>query len=298
MITTPNDRSFALEVYKLRHPTSDPPASQNPESPLCSFLLPRVHSDKDLTQLQLLSDLAQSWRSPSSHAVPFHSANHGILTLQIVGVDEDRRAGIDVLCYISVDGLLDRVSRVRGNSSSGHVFPWEDWGPETCRWFDRAGVRMIGHAHSTRGVRFSSFHEFYVYDFNPRAVRHALAFPHRLDGGTQIATDSTTTDELRKIFPNPVITSLPYLVKKFTIPFDPLGIPPFRSIYASEDTLVFVPQVCAEFLFYFGACILNPKTYSMLRKAPPRCWRCDCQRKALRSLCTSSLVSDVALLNN
>lgn len=220
----------------------------------CALDLPRMLPTASVVAISARSDPAPNWTPSPDLKVPFHTARRDrlfVITIWVAG-GGNVSALLLLVPSSTIVAKLDSVSP----DERGRRFDWEEWGPSGTH------LRLAPREHTMIWVCFvfgSSFIAPYrphnpspllpppgpkmiqIFDFNQLAIKRLLDEGVEDESEVSHVITKPSTVILNRIFPNPVVTSLPYRWRTKKAPHHP-GYT-FESAMLSEDAIVTVTSV-------------------------------------------------------
>lgn len=220
----------------------------------CAFELPPILPTASVIGISVRSDPAPSWAPNPDLKVPFHIARDDRLFVFTIWVAEGDGV-IAILLLVPSSTFTSKLKSLSPEDDERR-FDWEEWGPSG------AHMRHAPHSHSTIWVCFvfgSSFIAPFrpgtpeallppvgpkmvqIFDFNQTAIKRLAHDGVRDESTVSHVITKPSKLTLSRIFPSPVVTSLPYRWRTKRVPHGSTHT--FGSVMLSEDAIITVTSV-------------------------------------------------------
>ncbi|KAI0788515.1 hypothetical protein C8Q75DRAFT_768748 [Abortiporus biennis] len=219
---------------------------------LCLFRFPLMRSWAAPLAVHLRSDPAPSWKPHPDLQVPFHVAREDRLYVVTAWIAEG--VAVKTLVLFLPSQTIFKHLKALTPEEKGRCLNWDEWGPTGSRLLTAPFNHSATWVCYVHGMAFASVwrspmvgDERYlqIYDFNPLAVKKFRA--DLKEGGdykedeedpritTVIIDEPAHLPSAANLFINPVVTTLPFLWKKF-----PVDDTRFVAVMLSEDSVIMV----------------------------------------------------------
>lgn len=217
----------------------------------CAFEFPPMLPNAGVIAISVRSDPAPNWTPNPDLKVPFYTARGDRLFVITMWVAEGANVTA-LLLLVPSSTILEKLNSL-SSEERGRRFEWEEWGPSGTL------LRHAPHEHSMVWVCFVFGSTFIapfrpghpqallppfgpkmvqIFDFNQVAIKRLVKEGVENESEVSHVISRPTTLTLSRIFPSPVVTTLPYRWRKTPVPHHQTHT--FGSVMISEDAIVTV----------------------------------------------------------